>query len=166
MIEAQHSDTTPRLKITRPEDAHRIYVDAFNSGNVEAVLGLYELDATFVPEPGRLLSGLTAIGEAIQQFQSVGMMAAKNALLHPLRWRRAGKCIVADQGHWPGWKIDRGAGDERGCSPPSDRGSLAARHRSSVRRFVGSGPDADGSRGRAVRNVRPRTPRIRGGADA
>jgi uncharacterized protein (TIGR02246 family) len=63
--------------ITRPEDAHRIYVDAFNSGNVEAVLRLYDLDATFVPEPGRVLEGLKAIGEALQQFQSVGKMSAK-----------------------------------------------------------------------------------------
>ena len=62
--------------ITRPEDAHRLYVDAFNSGNVEAVLRLYELDATFVPEPGRVLEGLKAIGEALQQFQSVGKMSA------------------------------------------------------------------------------------------
>ena len=65
------------MKITRPEDAHRIYVDAFNSGNVEAVLRLYQPDATFVPEPGRVLTGLTAIGEAIHQFQTVGKMTAE-----------------------------------------------------------------------------------------
>ncbi len=65
------------MKITRPEDAHRIYVEAFNSGNVEAVLSLYERDATLVPQPGQVLSGLTAIGEALQQFQSRGKMAAE-----------------------------------------------------------------------------------------
>lgn len=65
------------MRITRPEDAHRIYVDAFNSGSVEAVLSLYERDATFVPQPGQVLSGLKAIGEALQQFQSQGAMAAE-----------------------------------------------------------------------------------------
>ena len=65
--------------MTRPHQRRcgHIYVDAFNSGNVEAVLRLYEPDATFVPEPGRVLAGLTAIGEAIQQFQSAGKMAAE-----------------------------------------------------------------------------------------
>jgi uncharacterized protein (TIGR02246 family) len=65
------------MKITRPEDAHRLYVDAFNSGSVEAVLSLYERDATFVPQPGQVLSGLKAIGEALQQFQSQGTMTAE-----------------------------------------------------------------------------------------
>jgi uncharacterized protein (TIGR02246 family) len=65
------------MKIRRPEDAHRIYVDAFNSGSVEAVLSLYEQDATFVPQPGQVLSGLKAIGEALQQFQSQGAMTAE-----------------------------------------------------------------------------------------
>jgi uncharacterized protein (TIGR02246 family) len=65
------------MKIRRPEDAHHIYVDAFNSGSVEAVLSLYEQDATFVPQPGQVLSGLKAIGNALQQFQSQGAMAAE-----------------------------------------------------------------------------------------
>jgi uncharacterized protein (TIGR02246 family) len=65
------------MKIRRPEDAHRIYVDAFNSGSVEAVRSLYEEDATFVPQPGQVLSGRKAIGEALQQFQSEGAMAAE-----------------------------------------------------------------------------------------
>lgn len=65
------------MKIIRPEDTHRIYVEAFNSGNVEALLDLYERDATLVAQPGQVMAGLAAIGESLQQFQAIGKMAAE-----------------------------------------------------------------------------------------
>jgi uncharacterized protein (TIGR02246 family) len=65
------------MKVTQPEDFHRSYAEAFNSGDIEALLDHYERDATFVPQPGRTVSGHTAIGEALQQFQAAGKMAAE-----------------------------------------------------------------------------------------
>ncbi len=64
------------MKVTKPEDLHTTYVEAFNSGHIEDVLNLYEPGAAFVPEPGAVLTGLAAIGEAIKQFQGIGTMSA------------------------------------------------------------------------------------------
>ncbi len=64
------------MKVTNPESLHATYVEAFNSGHIEDVLSLYEPDAAFVPEPGAVLTGHLAIGEAVKQFQGVGTMTA------------------------------------------------------------------------------------------
>jgi uncharacterized protein (TIGR02246 family) len=43
-------------------------MDAFNSGDVERVLALYEADAVFSPEPGKTVQGREAIREACHAF--------------------------------------------------------------------------------------------------
>jgi uncharacterized protein (TIGR02246 family) len=52
----------------KPEDVDLLVIEALNAGEVEAALALYERDATFVPEPGKLAAGLEAIREALNQF--------------------------------------------------------------------------------------------------
>jgi uncharacterized protein (TIGR02246 family) len=51
-----------------PEDLHREFVLAFNAGDVEAVLRLYETDASLVPQPGQVTTGYAANRQALEQF--------------------------------------------------------------------------------------------------
>lgn len=56
------------MNVIRPEDFHQSYVDAFNSGDVESVVALYERDARFVPQPNDVASGHAAIRAALLEF--------------------------------------------------------------------------------------------------
>jgi len=51
-----------------PGDVDLLVIEALNAGDAEAALALYERDATFVPEPGKLATGQDAIREALNQF--------------------------------------------------------------------------------------------------
>ena len=64
-------------KQRRPEDFHGSFVKAFNSGDVDSIVRLYETGASLVPQPDQLTSGHAAIGEALRQFQAVGKMTAE-----------------------------------------------------------------------------------------
>jgi uncharacterized protein (TIGR02246 family) len=44
------------------------FEQAFNTGDIDQVLALYEGDAVLVPQPGQVVEGLPAIGEALQGF--------------------------------------------------------------------------------------------------
>lgn len=55
----------------KPEEFHARFVAAFNSGNVDAVMALYEPDASFVPQPGQVVQGRDAIRQATLQFLSL-----------------------------------------------------------------------------------------------
>src|SRR6266567_4230065 len=46
-----------------PEEAHRLWGDAFLAGDVEAMVELYEPDAVWMPQPGNIVSGTEAIRE-------------------------------------------------------------------------------------------------------
>lgn len=56
------------MKVTRPHDLHTAFVDAFNRGDLNALLALYEKDATLFPEPGVPLVGIDAISRALADF--------------------------------------------------------------------------------------------------
>lgn len=50
-------------------DVDRIFVDAMNRGDIDAVMSLYSEDTVFVQAPGEpVLKGLTALRETIEQF--------------------------------------------------------------------------------------------------
>jgi uncharacterized protein (TIGR02246 family) len=51
-----------------PQDIHRLFVEAFNAGDLPALLALYEPQACFVPQPGRTISGRDSIRAVLQQF--------------------------------------------------------------------------------------------------
>jgi uncharacterized protein (TIGR02246 family) len=54
---------------TQPvEDALRAYQEAFNDGDLDALLALYEPEATFVPQPGQAAAGAAAIRAALGGF--------------------------------------------------------------------------------------------------
>ena len=53
----------------QPSDLHRLFAAALNSGDADAVLELYEEDATLVPSPGGVpATGKAAIREALSGF--------------------------------------------------------------------------------------------------
>jgi uncharacterized protein (TIGR02246 family) len=55
----------------RPEEFHARFVAAFNSGNIDTVMALYEPDASFVSQPGKVVQGQDAIRQATLQFLSL-----------------------------------------------------------------------------------------------
>ena len=52
----------------KPAELHRLFTQAFNSGDVEALLDLYEPEAIFIPEPGQTAKGRDTIREAFVPF--------------------------------------------------------------------------------------------------
>ena len=53
---------------TNPEQIHRQFEEAFNAGDLDGLLALYEPDAALIPEPGVVVHGLDEIGPALQGF--------------------------------------------------------------------------------------------------
>ena len=51
-----------------PEEVHQLWESAMNAGDLEAVLELYEPDATVVPQPGQVVTGTDAIREVMSGF--------------------------------------------------------------------------------------------------
>ena len=51
-----------------PEEVHELFSKHFAAGDKEAILALYETEATFLPQPGQSVSGTAAISEALGGF--------------------------------------------------------------------------------------------------
>jgi uncharacterized protein (TIGR02246 family) len=56
------------MPATEPEQMHRVFEQAFNAGDIEALMALYEPDATLVPQPGAVAEGTAAIRESLRWF--------------------------------------------------------------------------------------------------
>jgi uncharacterized protein (TIGR02246 family) len=56
------------MPATEPEQMHGLFEDAFNAGDLEALMALYEPDAALVPQPGAVAAGTAAIRESLQWF--------------------------------------------------------------------------------------------------
>ena len=56
------------MSARKPEDIHNLFAVAFNSGDVDSIMALYEPEATLIPQPGQVTRGHTAIRYALQQF--------------------------------------------------------------------------------------------------
>ena len=54
-----------------PEQAHELFVQYFNAADLEAILALYEPNATLVKYPGPAVKGHEAIREAMVEFLSI-----------------------------------------------------------------------------------------------
>jgi len=55
----------------RAEDAHKTLAAAFNSGDVQTVLKMYDFDGIIVPEPGKPVSGRAKFEEAIKSILAI-----------------------------------------------------------------------------------------------
>jgi uncharacterized protein (TIGR02246 family) len=56
------------MAANKPQEIHPLFVEAFNAGDAEAVLALYEPQACLVPQPGQTVTGQEAIRAALQDF--------------------------------------------------------------------------------------------------
>lgn len=51
-----------------PEEVLKSIVDGINTGNLDALMTLYEPDAAFAAQPGNLANGLAGVREALNGF--------------------------------------------------------------------------------------------------
>jgi uncharacterized protein (TIGR02246 family) len=62
----------------RAEDAHSRLAEAFNTGDIDTVLSMYDFNGIIVPEPGKVVSGKEEFEAAIKSILSVkGKMEIK-----------------------------------------------------------------------------------------
>jgi ketosteroid isomerase-like protein len=62
----------------KAEDVHATLADAFNTGNVDVVMSMYDASGIIVPEPGKPVSGQAKFEEAIKGILSIkGKMEIK-----------------------------------------------------------------------------------------
>ena len=62
----------------KAEDAHATLAAAFNTGNVDTVMNMYDVNGIIVPEPGKAVSGKERFEEAIKAILSIkGKMEIK-----------------------------------------------------------------------------------------
>ena len=52
----------------KPENMHRLFAEAFNAGDLAALVALYEPQARLVPQPGQVITGHQAIGGGLQSY--------------------------------------------------------------------------------------------------
>lgn len=73
------------MKVLNPQDMNSAFADAFNSGDIDNLLALYEPTAVLVPVPGEVVEGVAAIRVALERLLALkGHMTAENqyALVH------------------------------------------------------------------------------------
>jgi uncharacterized protein (TIGR02246 family) len=56
------------MPATEPEQMHGLFEQAFNAGDIDALMALYEPDAALVPQPGAIAEGPDAIRESLRWF--------------------------------------------------------------------------------------------------
>src|SRR2546425_3153951 len=65
-IGSGHESQEAGVQISKPEEAHRCFVEAFNAADVEGLLALYEPEAKIVPQPGQVIGGRGAIRSVLE----------------------------------------------------------------------------------------------------
>jgi uncharacterized protein (TIGR02246 family) len=60
------------MPVTEPEQMHGAFEQAFNARDIEALMALYEPDATLVPQPGAVAEGTGAIRDSLRWFLDRG----------------------------------------------------------------------------------------------
>jgi uncharacterized protein (TIGR02246 family) len=56
------------MPATSPEQIHRLFESAFNAGDLDELMTLYEPDAALIPQPGSVAHGLDEVRAALQQY--------------------------------------------------------------------------------------------------
>jgi len=62
-----------------PDQLHRLFEEAFNAGDLDGLLALYEPGAALIPQPGVVVYGADDIGIALQGFLDLGGKIALGA---------------------------------------------------------------------------------------
>jgi uncharacterized protein (TIGR02246 family) len=79
----------------QPAELHALFVDAFNRGDVDALLALYEPDAVFITAPGEHVRGPDEIRAAIE-----GLLSLGGALRITTRWTTECGDLALLHGDW------------------------------------------------------------------
>ena len=67
------------MKVHNPKDMNTAFAEAFNAGNIDDLVALYEPDAVLVPKPGQVVEGIPAIRAALQELLALkGHMQSEN----------------------------------------------------------------------------------------
>ena len=83
----------------KPVEVDQLFGEALNSGNLEALLALYEQDASFNPEPGQEVHGKESIRQALEGFLAMNpritletktLAQATDVALCTANWRLTG----------------------------------------------------------------------------
>jgi uncharacterized protein (TIGR02246 family) len=86
----------------RPEDIHRLWMEAYNAGDLASLSALYEPEARLVPRPGHeAVVGIEAIRKVLQGFldqkgglqidiETISVIQAGDIALLRSRWRLSG----------------------------------------------------------------------------
>ena len=56
------------MPATEPEQMHAEFEQAFNAGDLDGLMALYEPEAALVPQPGVVVAGTAGIRESLQWF--------------------------------------------------------------------------------------------------
>jgi len=102
------------MVVTRPEDLAQRWAEAFNAGDAEALVALYEPRATLVtPGSGQALAGQDAIREMLEQ-----LLALKATMAMQTEYCVAGDDLALGRVRWrlTGTASDGQPLDMRGCS--------------------------------------------------
>ena len=51
-----------------PEEVHQLFAEGFQAGDLEGLIALYEPEAILVPQPGQVVTGISAIRDALSAF--------------------------------------------------------------------------------------------------
>jgi uncharacterized protein (TIGR02246 family) len=99
------------MRVDQPDQMSKAFVEAFNVGDVEELLSLYESDACYV-HGEQTVTGLEAIREVLKQLTAVRpkmeltneycVVCDDTALVRArwrIHWRDANKQLLAKQGH-------------------------------------------------------------------
>jgi uncharacterized protein (TIGR02246 family) len=84
----------------KPDELDRLFAQALNAGNLDALLALYEPNAALAPQPGQMVTGTQSIREALQAFiamkPTLKMLETKTILqtseiaLNSAKWELSG----------------------------------------------------------------------------
>jgi ketosteroid isomerase-like protein len=56
------------MPATTPEQIHRLFEDAFNAGDIDGLMVLYEPDSVLVPQPGSVVQGSKQVRAALEGY--------------------------------------------------------------------------------------------------
>jgi uncharacterized protein (TIGR02246 family) len=66
-----------------PEDIHKLFAEASSTGDLNALIALYEPDATVIAETGERIEGVESIRQYLEQFLTMRpTMAMKGSRIH------------------------------------------------------------------------------------
>jgi uncharacterized protein (TIGR02246 family) len=83
------------VPVQDPNQAHRVWSDTFNRGDLEPLLALYAPDAILVAQPGQQVGGTEGIRAAME-----GFLAAKGTITIETRSVVVADDIALTRGRW------------------------------------------------------------------